>query len=159
MKKWTIICLLMLAVANLPRVQAQSLAIEGMTAEQAQLYNRVGNNLRCPTCIGLSVLQSESDFAVQLREAAKEQVLAGKSEPEIMTFFTQRYGLWILREPPKEGFHLLAWAIPLAFAVIGPIFFYLFVWRRRQTVSLHGMRPSAEILAEMERELQAMRNS
>jgi cytochrome c-type biogenesis protein CcmH len=159
MKTWIGILFLALLGSHNFQAVAQTYGAEGMTPEQAELYYRVGDNLRCPTCIGLSVLQSEADFATQIRKAAKEQILAGKSEPEIMTFFTQRYGLWILREPPTEGFHLLAWGIPLAFAVFGPILLYFFVWRKRQEVSIYGVRPSAEILAEMEHELQRMRKS
>ena len=159
MVKWIGILVLIFFGSYNYRAVAQSYGAEGLTPAQAELYYRVGNNLRCPTCIGLSVLQSEAEFATQIRKAAKEQILAGKSEEEVMTFFTSRYGLWILREPPKEGFHLLAWAIPLAFGIFGPILFYFFVWRRRQEVSIHGVRPAAEILAEMESELTRLRKS
>jgi cytochrome c-type biogenesis protein CcmH/NrfF len=159
MKKWIYILFLTLLGSWNLRGAAQTLPAEDMTPAQAELFYRVGDNLRCPTCIGLSVLQSEAEFAVQIRKAAKEQVLAGKTEPEIMTFFTTRYGVWILREPPVEGFHLFAWGIPIALGIFGPILMYFFVWRRRKEVSIFGVRPSAEILAEMELELQRLRKA
>jgi len=133
------------------------LGYEGLSEEQAELFQKVGNNLRCPTCTGLSVLQSEAGFATKIRDAAREQVVSGKSEAEIMLYFTERYGLWILRKPPAAGFHLLAWGVPIGFAIIGPILMWFFVWRRRKEVSLSGVRPTHEIITEMEKELNLLR--
>ncbi|MEZ4743458.1 MAG: cytochrome c-type biogenesis protein CcmH [Bdellovibrionota bacterium] len=136
---------------------ASSLGFEGMSEEQIELFQRVGNNLRCPTCTGLSVMQSEADFAVKIREAARDQVLQGKSEAEIMTFFIERYGLWILRKPPAEGFHVMAWGVPIAFALLGALFLWFFVWRKPKQVDLGGIRTTQDIMLEMENQLAQMR--
>ena len=84
---------------------------EGMDKEQVDLYKDISGDLRCPTCTGLSILQSDAQFSIQMKEAVREQVELGKSKDEVMEFFTERYGLWILREPPSTGMHLFAWMI------------------------------------------------
>ena len=50
----------------------------------------------------------------RIRELLKE----GRSEEEILDFFEERYGEWILREPPKKGFNLFLWLTPLVLIVV-----------------------------------------
>ncbi len=113
--------------------------------------------LRCPTCTGLSVLDSDAAFSVQIRDLVKEQVQAGKSKSEILNFFTDRYGAWILRAPPARGVNALAWALPLGLLFLGPPLVWFFVWRKRKVVGTIGMRAGDEILAEMNTELALLR--
>ena len=42
-----------------------------------------------------------------------------KSEEEIREFFVKRYGEWILRAPPKQGFNLVLWILPGTGILIG----------------------------------------
>ncbi|MBF0279469.1 MAG: cytochrome c-type biogenesis protein CcmH [SAR324 cluster bacterium] len=70
------------------------------------------NQFRCPTCQGLSVKDSEAGFSVQIRNKIEEMLRAGASDDEIRAYFVERYGEWILRSPPKEGFNLLLWILP-----------------------------------------------
>ena len=113
--------------------------------------------LRCPTCTGLSVLDSDATFSVQIRDIVKEQVRAGKSKSDILQFFTERYGPWILREPPAKGFNAIAWGLPLALLLVGPPSVWFFVWRKRKVVSTMGVRSSDEILVEMTARLKELR--
>ncbi len=117
-------------------------------------FREVAGKLRCPTCTGLSVLDSEAQFSVQIKDEVKKQMEAGKSEQDILTFFTDRYGPWILREPPKEGVNSLAWWLPAGILVLGPFLVWYFIWRRETRVATLGARSTEEILKEMRTELQ-----
>lgn len=130
---------------------------EGLSPEHFEKYMKIGNLLRCPTCTGLSVMESEASFSKQIRESVREQVELGKSEEEIMLFFQERYGMWIFREPPKKGIHLIAWAGPVAVVLIGAYLIWALVWRRRKTFSTYGVRGSQDILKEMDENLEKMR--
>ena len=132
---------------------------KGMSEPQVDMYKDISGDLRCPTCTGLSILQSDAQFSVQMKEAVREQVELGKSKGEIMKFFTERYGLWILREPPSTGMHLFAWMIPAFLLIAGPILIWAFVWRKRQTVKTYGVRSSEVILDEMEKSLVSLREN
>ena len=131
--------------------------LEPLSPEKKALYDQISEDLRCPTCTGLSVLQSDAVFSLQIRKAVLDQVIQGKSKKEIMQFFTERYGLWILREPPTKGFHFFAWLVPIFILIMGPFLLWFFVWRKRQTVSTFGIRSSHEILEEFETKLTALR--
>ena len=120
-------------------------------------YREIADTLRCPTCQGLSVLDSDAKFAVQIKDEVTRQLKEGKSRKEILTFFETRYGTWILREPPKEGFNLVVWGFPLVLLVLGPVLVWFFVWRKTKTVSSAGVRSVASILEDMEAELKAIK--
>lgn len=132
---------------------------DGLKDNEIELYKDISGDLRCPTCTGLSILQSDAQFSVQMKEAVREQVLLGKNKDEVIKFFTERYGLWILREPPSKGAHMFAWVIPGLLLLLGPVLIWFFVWRKKQTVVTYGVRSSEIILKEMESELDAMRSS
>ncbi|MBF0287036.1 MAG: cytochrome c-type biogenesis protein CcmH [SAR324 cluster bacterium] len=83
------------------------------------------NEFRCPTCQGLSVKDSEAGFSVQIRNKIGEMVAAGASDEMIREYFVKRYGVWILRSPPKEGFNLLLWGLPAIGIVLGLLLLYV----------------------------------
>ena len=112
-------------------------------------FKDVAGGLRCPTCTGLSVLDSDAKFSVQIKDEVREQLAKGKNKEQILEFFTERYGPWILREPPSEGVNMLAWVIPILILVLGPLGIWFFLWRNLKTVPSYGVRRSDEIIREM----------
>jgi cytochrome c-type biogenesis protein CcmH/NrfF len=128
-----------------------------LSEDEAKLFRKAANELRCPTCTGLSVLDSDAGFSVQIKNMVKEKIREGKSYDEILKFFTERYGVWILRRPPAEGFNAMVWFVPIGILVLGPFLLWIFVWSRRKVVVTDGVRPSSAILDEMEAELAALR--
>ncbi len=121
-------------------------------------FKDVASELRCPTCVGLSVLESDAPFSKQIKDEVASQLKAGKSNDEILTWFTERYGPWILRVPPKTGVNVLAWAIPLGALIAGPFLLWFFVWRRREAVDLsEGVKPLSELLKDWEGDLARVR--
>ena len=119
-------------------------------------FKDVAGELRCPTCTGLSVLDSDAKFSVQIKDQVKEQMDKGRSKEEILEFFVERYGPWILREPPKEGFNVIAWIIPIAMLFLGPIIIWAVVWRNKVTVETFGVRSNEDIVSEMKDALEKM---
>jgi cytochrome c-type biogenesis protein CcmH/NrfF len=96
-------------------------------------FRDVSSDLRCPTCTGLSILDSDAAFSIQIKNEVKEQLAAGKNKDAILQFFTERYGPWILRQPPKQGVHLWAWILPIATLILGPLLIWVFVWMKRDS--------------------------
>jgi cytochrome c-type biogenesis protein CcmH len=124
---------------------------------QGELFHEVSSSLRCPTCTGISVLESDARFSQQIKGIVLEQVQAGKSREQILQFFTERYGPWILRSPPAKGFNILAWLLPLSILLAGPPAVWFFVWRKRRVVSTLGVRAAEDIIKEMQARLEEMR--
>jgi cytochrome c-type biogenesis protein CcmH len=100
----------------------------------------IGAKLRCPTCVSESVSDSNASISIEMRRQIQAQLEAGASEAEILAFFQERYGDWILLEPPRRGIHLLVWWLPgIALAAgVGGLAWLMVRWTRA------GQRAAAE---------------
>ena len=116
-----------LVAAALSWAAAQSKAVSEDTVHE------VAARLRCVVCQNLSVADSPSEMAGQMRAIIRERLAAGESPDEVQQYFVQRYGEWILLSPPRRGFNLLVWLLPLVFVIAGLVVVALLVrqWTRR----------------------------
>jgi cytochrome c-type biogenesis protein CcmH len=90
----------------------------------------IAAGLRCPVCLNLSVADSPSRLAGEMREEIAERVRAGQTDEQIRAFFVARYGEWVLLEPTRSGLNLLPWALPIAAVAAGLLIWFALVRRR-----------------------------
>ena len=67
----------------------------------------------CPTC-NTTLELSSSPIAERMRLFISERIAAGDTKSEIKSKLVAQFGEAVLAAPPKEGFNLLAWVLPLA---------------------------------------------
>ena len=82
------------------------------TAAVTQRVKEISVQLRCPVCQGLSIEESQSELSAQMRSLIRDQVIAGKSDEDILNYFVTKYGEWILLAPPAHGFNLAVYILP-----------------------------------------------
>ncbi|WP_299431192.1 cytochrome c-type biogenesis protein [uncultured Meiothermus sp.] len=113
----------------------------------------IARELRCPACQGESTAESNAGVAVEMRRIIAEQLAQGKTEAEIRQFFVDRYGYWVLYEPPFRGYTLLVWLSPLiGMALVGfGLWRYQAAARARARTGVAGV--SDEEIARLESEL------
>ncbi len=92
--------------------------------------HEIGAGLRCPVCLNLSVADSPSKLAGEMRSEIETQLRAGRSPDQIRAFFIDRYGEWILLSPRRHGWNLLPWAVPIVGLLAGVALWVAFVRRR-----------------------------
>ncbi len=110
------------------------------------MLEEVAKELRCPTCIGMSVLESETLQSVAMRTEIEKQLAAGKNKQQIIQYFKEAYGPWILREPDiKSSLGFLIWLLPVLGFCLGPIFILLGLKRAKQKMDLEQKRLFIEI--------------
>ena len=68
---------------------------------------------------------SPSELANEMRALIREQLQQGNTPAQVLDYFAQRYGEWILLAPPKRGFNLIIWVLPFALLPIGAAVVYL----------------------------------
>jgi cytochrome c-type biogenesis protein CcmH len=90
----------------------------------------IAKDLRCTVCQNQPVSESNADLARDMRAIIREQVQAGKSRDEIVTYFVDRYGDYVLMNPPKRGSGAIVWAGPLALIVVVGVSGFVFLRRR-----------------------------
>jgi cytochrome c-type biogenesis protein CcmH len=83
------------------------------------LTSRVAAQLRCPVCQGLSIEDSPTELALEMRSLIRDQLAEGRSPAEVEAYFVSKYGEWILLQPKPEGFNLAVYALPLMALLAG----------------------------------------
>ena len=93
----------------------------------------VASQLRCVVCQNLSVADSPSEMARQMREVIRERLGLGETEAEVRAYFVDKYGEWVLLSPRPRGFNLLLWILPFAGlgAGLGLVLVSVRRWSRR----------------------------
>jgi cytochrome c-type biogenesis protein CcmH len=102
----------------------------GKPETEAQRAARIEAVIRCPSCIDVSVAQSQETTAVAVRHEIEQQVARGESTAQIEQTLIDQYGQNILLEPPDAGGFAVIWIVPIVLAagalvVVGALF-----WRR-----------------------------
>ena len=109
--------------------------------------------LVCPVC-ETTLDQSNAPIAQRMKAFIRVRIAAGDSEQEIKDALVDEFGPAVLATPPRSGFGLLAWLLPLAALAVGAIAVGLLIrsWSRRRTPSDDGepLDPRLERLVDDE---------
>ena len=95
-------------------------AIDGFDfadAELAERYRRLLVEFRCPKCLNESLASSGAPIAVDLRRVVRRHLEEGASDDAIRQYLQQRYGDFVLYDPPLRPATLLLWLAPLVLAI------------------------------------------
>lgn len=106
---------------------------------------KVADQLQCPVCLGVTVAYSNSGLAQQMRLLIKKKLEAGETRDQILQYFVDRYGESILTNPPKSGFTLLVWLLPVAGLLVGAgtVGYALRGWKARIRSRTRLVQPDA----------------
>jgi cytochrome c-type biogenesis protein CcmH len=110
--------------------------------------------LVCPVC-GTTLDQSDAPIAQRMKQIIRQRLAAGESEAQIKAELVDQFGPGVLAEPPKSGFDLLAWVVPLAVLVGGALGVGLIAWGWSRRRADGGDTSAGELDPELERRLDA----
>jgi cytochrome c-type biogenesis protein CcmH len=91
----------------------------GPPEPMADRVQAVASTIRCPVCSDLTVADSPSRLAAEMRQAIEADLRSGETPDQIRSGFAASYGEWVLLDPPKRGLDLLVWAIAAVVPVGG----------------------------------------
>ncbi len=119
-----------------------SLTLQAKEAEYVagdpEMHNRVMDvsaELRCLVCQGQSLADSNSEFAVDMREYIQEMIEKGMSNREVVDFMVERYGDYVRYRPPFKSTTVLLWFGPLLLLGIGIGVLYYNILRRKKVIA------------------------
>jgi cytochrome c-type biogenesis protein CcmH len=131
-------------------VVALALALAGPAAAQpCATLEDLQDEVICPTC-NTTLEMSSSPVAARMRAFIRERIAAGDSKEEIKARLVAEFGEGVLAAPPKRGFNLLAWLLPLAGIAAALVVITLLARRWRVTRAIGG-KPAAPLDPVLER--------
>tara|TARA_B100000029_G_scaffold146139_1_gene141465 strand:+ start:3343 stop:3711 length:369 start_codon:yes stop_codon:yes gene_type:complete len=93
--------------------------------------SKILKNLRCLVCQGQTISDSNSNFAQVIKSVVDDKVKEGLTEREIYEFLSEKYGDWILFNPPLKKNSYLLWFLPYLLFILGGIVVYLMIKKKR----------------------------
>ena len=121
-----------------------SLAAKAQLADEARFHELAGK-IRCLVCQNQSLAESNAALAIDLRRELREHIAAGRSDREILKFMVERYGDFVIYQPPFKATTALLWLGP--FALLGVAIAVVIVRIRRR----RGARAEPELAPDEQR--------
>jgi cytochrome c-type biogenesis protein CcmH len=124
--------------------------------------NAIAKDLFCPVCESTPLDVCPTQACADWREVIRTKLSEGQSAEEIREYFALQYGARALAEPPREGFTLAVWILPIGAVVVGIFLFGRYLRRIRGVAepspaaaepAVEPEQPLDEYEARIEREL------
>ena len=114
-------------------------------------YHGLIAELRCLVCQNQNLADSDADLAKDLRDQAFDMLVSGQSPDQVKQFMVQRYGEFVLYEPPFTPATWLIWVGPFILLAIALVI----AWRisqkakhRKATLNSEDKARAAELLGD-----------
>lgn len=110
-------------------------------AELDAVAHDVAAVLRCPVCQGLSVADSPTDLARNMKRQVGELLAQGYDREQVLAYFESSYGEFVRLQPPLRGVNWLVWVAPVLGLLAGG--FIIARSLRRAPANAAGAEPAA----------------
>jgi cytochrome c-type biogenesis protein CcmH len=101
----------------------------------------IGKDLRCLVCQNQSIDDSDADLARDLRTLVRQRLVAGDSDVQAKQYIVDRYGDYVLLNPPFKSGTLVLWLGPVALLLSALGAAFLFYRRRAGTTATADSAP------------------
>lgn len=108
------------------------------SVENEQRFRGLIEQLRCPKCQNQSISDSDADIAQDMRAQVATMIRDGRSDDEIVTYFTERYGDFVNYKPPVNTQTLILWAGPVVVFIVGFVLVLVQIRRAKQLAESKG---------------------
>ena len=108
------------------------------SVEQQERFNTLTEELRCLVCQNQNLADSDAPLAHDLRDEIFEMLQTGKSNDEIKSFLVERYGDFVLYQPPVKKSTLVLWLAPGLMLLGGGLVVVSIVRKRSRMLTTNG---------------------
>ncbi len=85
---------------------------------QEKIFLSLLDEIRCPKCQSSNLAGSNAPIANDLKREVYRLVRSGQSEEEVKTYLVERYGNFIVYDPPFRADTFVLWFGPLLFFLL-----------------------------------------
>lgn len=107
---------------------ALAAATPALGSEQHPTLLELEGEIMCPTC-HTTLDQSNSLEARRIEAFISARIHAGDTKSKIKARLVAQFGMAVLAAPPRRGFDLLVWWLPIGGIVTGALLLGVGVWR------------------------------
>lgn len=136
MKVWMLIMVLVLGSAS-------AMAQQNLDDAQNARYQVLIEELRCLVCQNQTIAESNAPLAKDLRDQVERQILAGRSDEQILAYMTERYGDFVRYRPPLDARTAALWGGPFFLVLLGLFVVWRQVIRNRRAQLTEAADPQA----------------
>lgn len=123
--------LFLVYILNIPIYAIDKNPINLNNAEQEARYQKLTNELRCVVCQNQNVADSNAELAQDVRHLVRTKITEGQTDEQITAFLVERYGEFVLYNPPLTEKTYILWLGPFILMLLA--FIILMFMIRRQT--------------------------
>ncbi|HRB29243.1 MAG TPA: cytochrome c-type biogenesis protein CcmH [Nitrosomonas sp.] len=148
MKIWLVFAFLLLMLASTLGWSKEAVPV----AEDPEVEKRMlalTMDLRCLVCQNESIADSRADFSNDMRREIRQKIKENKSDEEIIQFLVDRYGDFVLYNPPIKPTTIMLWFGPILLFVIGFISLLTYLKRRREQIEEVSLSEAEQKKAEV----------
>ncbi|MGB2953260.1 MAG: cytochrome c-type biogenesis protein [Gaiellaceae bacterium] len=98
-------------------------------SERHPTLNELENEIICPVCKPETLAQSDAPVAQRMKQQISRWIAQGDTKSQIENKLVANFGESVLAAPPKKGFNLLVWWLPIAGVVAGAAVLSALAWR------------------------------
>lgn len=99
--------------------------------EEEKLFRQITSELRCPKCQNQSIADSDAELSEDLRFIVYQKLKKGETKQQILSYMQDRYGDFVLYDPPVNKKTYILWFLPLFVFLIIVIALIAKVGKRR----------------------------
>ena len=114
----------------------------------------IAKELRCTVCQNQPLSESNSDLARDMRALIAEQLQAGRTRDEIVNYFVERYGDYVLMKPSYERTGTILWLLPPLLFLVLAISAWFFIRRHGH----QAVPPTPKLSKDDQARVRAARN-
>ena len=93
-------------------------------SDKIERIDTLSKSLRCLICQGQSVYDSQSDFALSVKELINNKIEDDYSDEDIYNYLKTKYGDWIMYDPQLNKNTILLWLLPLILFIFGGLLIF-----------------------------------
>ena len=112
--------LALIAIVILPNSEAICVEPEEILDNKSleERARNISKTLRCLVCQNQSIDESEAALAKDLRLIVRERLKLGDNDEEVINFIRERYGDFVLLDPPVNKKTIALWFSPILILII-----------------------------------------
>ncbi len=114
-----------------------------------QRTQEVASLLRCPVCQGMSVADSPSTVALDMKHQVRDMLAKGYTQEQILAYFEQSYGQFVLLKPRNP----LVWILPILILIVGAVVVVVTAKRLSAEPTTDNREPTPDPYVEQVRKL------